>query len=147
LEGKAKGRKKGQSKTQLQAKASVVQEVPEEEINGKGKDISSSSQQVSKQWQAINSFTELLTGASTDELKVEGSPVVFYGGGFCIGAYALPTFHAACTRLAAGPLSSSRRAPPVGRHRDAAAVPRPGRLRRPWLSELADLDKVYLALL
>ncbi|KAK3121691.1 hypothetical protein QOZ80_8BG0658970 [Eleusine coracana subsp. coracana] len=68
--------------------------------------------------------------------------VVFHGGDFCISAYALPTFHAACTRLAAGtgavssPLTTASRprAPPARRNRrrgrGSPLAPRPRR-RRP----------------
>ncbi|GJN03480.1 hypothetical protein PR202_ga20932 [Eleusine coracana subsp. coracana] len=81
--------------------------------------------------------------------------VVFHGGGFCIGAYALPTFHAACTRLAAGTsaivLSADYRLAPE--HRLAAAADdaavvllwlRDHAASDPWISELADLGKVFV---
>ncbi|KAL6900816.1 hypothetical protein ACP4OV_005492 [Aristida adscensionis] len=83
--------------------------------------------------------------------------VVFHGGGFCIGAYADPSFHGACTRLAAGlravVLSADYRLAPE--HRlpaaidDAAAAllwlrDHGGAGGDPWLSELADLGRVLV---
>ncbi|CAL5002218.1 unnamed protein product [Urochloa decumbens] len=87
--------------------------------------------------------------------------VAFHGGGFCINSYATPHFHAACTRLAAGTgalvLSADYRLAPEHRLpaaiHDAAAVllwlgaqissPSPS-AADPWLSSLADPDKVFV---
>jgi hypothetical protein len=92
FEAKSKGRKMVQSKTQLQGGASMlvwqnltkvhsnmlqnisltlfiffsckVQEVWEEASNNKGKEP--------KQYRVINSFTKLLCGANTGDLKIDG---------------------------------------------------------------------------
>ncbi|KAF8697443.1 hypothetical protein HU200_036044 [Digitaria exilis] len=85
--------------------------------------------------------------------------VIFHGGGFCINSYAAPHFHAACTRLAAGVdalvLSADYRLAPE--HRLPAAIDDAAAallwLRGqfssssgdPWLSELADPSRVFVA--
>ncbi|CAL5076743.1 unnamed protein product [Urochloa decumbens] len=82
--------------------------------------------------------------------------VYFHGGGFCIGSYAWPIFHAACTRLAASlpavVLSADYRLAPE--HRlpaaidDAAAVLlwlRDRITADPWLAEHADAARAFVA--
>ncbi|CAL5078446.1 unnamed protein product [Urochloa decumbens] len=82
--------------------------------------------------------------------------VYFHGGGFCIGSYAWPIFHAACTRLAADlpavVLSADYRLAPE--HRlpaaidDAAAVLlwlRDNIITDPWLAEHADATRAFVA--
>ncbi|XP_023156640.2 protein FAR1-RELATED SEQUENCE 5-like [Zea mays] len=64
-EGKHKGRKKGQSKNILHVQAPKAQEV-KETSNPASIDI-----QFHKKYNTINSFTQLLTGASSDDLKTE----------------------------------------------------------------------------
>lgn len=65
--------------------------------------------------------------------------VVFHGGGFCIGSYVLPTFLAACTRLAAGVgavvLSADYRLAPE--HRLPAAIDDAAAVRL-WIREQTD---------
>ncbi|KAL6647872.1 hypothetical protein ACP70R_015309 [Stipagrostis hirtigluma subsp. patula] len=89
--------------------------------------------------------------------------VYFHGGGFCIGTYSWPTFHAACSRLAAGlgavVISADYRLAPE--HRlpaaidDAAAVllwlrgQAAGAAEPigadPWLTERADFSRVFVS--
>ncbi|CAL5091306.1 unnamed protein product [Urochloa decumbens] len=82
--------------------------------------------------------------------------VYFHGGGFCIGSYAWPIFHAACSRLAAGldavVVSADYRLAPE--HRlpaaidDAAAVLlwlRDNITTQPWLAEHADAARTFVA--
>ncbi|XP_062190457.1 carboxylesterase 15-like [Phragmites australis] len=82
--------------------------------------------------------------------------VYFHGGGFCIGSYAWPIFHAACSRLAAGlgaiVLSADYRLAPE--HRLPAAIDdacavllwlRDEAGADPWLAEVADVSRVFVA--
>ena len=85
--------------------------------------------------------------------------VYFHGGGYVLGTFALPNFHACCLRLAgelpAVVLSADYRLAPE--HRlpaaldDAAAVMRWVRAQAvaaggdPWLAESADLGRVFVA--
>ncbi|RLM85931.1 putative carboxylesterase 15 [Panicum miliaceum] len=80
--------------------------------------------------------------------------VYFHGGGFCIGSYAWPIIHAACSRLAAGlgavVLSADYRLAPE--HRLSAAIDdaaaallwlRDHSTADPWLAEHADATRTF----
>ncbi|CAN6165213.1 unnamed protein product [Urochloa humidicola] len=82
--------------------------------------------------------------------------VYFHGGGFCIGSYAWPTIHAACSRLAAElpavVISFDYRLAPE--HRLPAAIDdaasalhwlRDNITTHPWLAEHADASRTFVA--
>jgi acetyl esterase/lipase len=86
--------------------------------------------------------------------------VYFHGGGFCIGSFAMPDFHAACLRLAAElpavVLSADYRLAPE--HRLPAALDdaeslfawlraqaAAGASVDPWLAEFADFGRVFVS--
>jgi len=84
--------------------------------------------------------------------------VYFHGGGFCVGSFAMPEFHAACLRLAAElpavVLSADYRLAPE--HRLPAALDdaesvfswlraQAAATGDPWLSESADFGRVFVS--
>ncbi|KQK20814.1 probable carboxylesterase 15 [Brachypodium distachyon] len=85
--------------------------------------------------------------------------VYFHGGGFCIGSYAWPNFHAGCLRLAASlpavVLSFDYRLAPEHRipaaHEDAAAAllwlrsQLASDTSNPWLADAADPRRVFVS--